>query len=118
MSDIKEIPINEINIENSGENCSASEPFALRILDASMSPEFEINHIIIVDPSITPKTDDYVLYETSNSLIIRKIDLGEKIVLKAYNSGFSDMIIENTSSILGVITQRSGTRRKFHKRYG
>ena len=33
MSDIKEIPINEINIENSGENCSASEPFALRILD-------------------------------------------------------------------------------------
>ena len=42
------------------------------------------------------KTDDYVLYETSNSLIIRKIDLGEKIVLKAYNSGFSDMIIEDT----------------------
>ena len=83
-----------------------------------MSPEFEINHIIIVDPSITPKTDDYVLYETSNSLIIRKIDLGEKITLKAYNSGFSDMIIEDTSSILGVITQRSGIRRKFHKRYG
>ena len=118
MSDITEIPINEINIENSGENCSASEPFALRILDSSMSPEFEINHIIIVDPSITPKTGDYVLYETSNSIIIRKIDLTEMIVLKAYNSGFSDMEIEDTNSILGVITQRSGTRRKFHKKYG
>ena len=80
MSDIKEIPINEINIENSGENCSASEPFALRILDASMSPEFEINHIIIVDPSITPKTGDYVLFETSNSIILRKIDLTKNIV--------------------------------------
>ena len=118
MSDIKEIPINEINIENSGENCSASEPFALRILDASMSPEFEINHIIIVDPSITPKTGDYVLLETSNSIILRKIDLTKNIVLKAYSSGFSDMEIKDTSSILGVVTQRSGTRRKFHKKYG
>ena len=85
---------------------------------SSVSPEFEINHIIIVDPSITPKTGDYVLFETSNSIILRKIDLTKNIVLKAYNSGFSDMEIKDTSSILGVVTQRSGTRRKFHKKYG
>ena len=117
MSDVK-IPINAGNIENSGENCSASEPFALRILDSSMSPEFEIDHIIIIDPSITPKTDDYVVYETKNSIIVRKIDISENIVLKAYNSSFDDIKIKDTKAILGVVTQRSGKKRKFHKRYG
>ena len=48
MNEIKEIPINAIDSQNSGENCSASEPFALRVLDQSMSPEFEIDHIIII----------------------------------------------------------------------
>ena len=116
MKDI-EIPINASNIENSGENCSASEPFALRILDSSMSPEFEIDHIIIIDPSITPKTGDYVVFETRNSIMVREINISEDIVLKAYNSSFDDIIIKDTESILGVVTQRSGKKRKFHKRY-
>ena len=72
MSEIKGIPINQIGTsDNSGESCSSSEPFALRVLDSSMSPEFEVDHIIIIDPSITPKTGDYVLYETNISLILR-----------------------------------------------
>ena len=112
-----EIPINASNIENSGENCSASEPFALRILDSSMSPEFEIDHIIIIDPSITPKTGDYVVFETRNSIIVREINISEDIVLKAYKSSFDDIIIKDTEAILGVVTQRSGKKRKFHKRY-
>ena len=84
MSKIKDIPIIiDGATENSGENCSASEPFALRVLDSSMSPEFEIDHIIIIDPSITPKTGDYVLYETSSSIILREIEVDDKITLKA-----------------------------------
>ena len=117
MSEIKEIPINAIDSQNSGENCSASEPFALRILDQSMSPEFEIDHIIIIDPSITPKNGDYVLYETSNSIIVREIKITESIVLSAHNPDFDDISIKDMSSILGVITQRSGKKRKFHKKY-
>lgn len=117
MSDIKKISVNAIGAENSGENCSASEPFALRILDSSMAPEFEINHIVIIDPSISPKDGDFVLFETSDSLIIRKIEITESMTLKALNPSFNDISIENTESILGVITQRSGKRRKFHKRY-
>jgi len=116
MKDI-EIPINARNVENSGENCSASEPFALRILDSSMSPEFEIDHIIIIDPGITPKTGDYVIFETKNSIIVRKIDISEDIVLKAYNSSFDDIKIKDTKAILGVVTQRSGKKREFHKKY-
>jgi len=114
MSKIKEIPI---NIDNNGENCSASEPFALRILDASMEPEFVMDNIIIVDPSASPKTGDFVLYETSSSIIIRQIYLDEKKVLKALNSKYEDIEIKDMSCILGVITQRSGKRRKYHKRY-
>ena len=118
MSDTKEIPIKLINSQNSGESCSASEPFALRILDKSMSPEFEIDNIIIIDPSVTPKTGDFVLYETSNSLIIREIHITEPaITLKAYSPDYSDISIDDTSAVLGVISQRSGKRRKFHKRY-
>ena len=30
MSEIKEIPINAIDSQNSGENCSASEPFCIK----------------------------------------------------------------------------------------
>ena len=118
MSKIKEIPINQVGTsDNSGENCSASEPFALRVLDSSMSPEFEVDHIIIIDPSITPKTGDYVLYETNSSLILREIEITDKIVLKALNSSFKELTIEDTTSVLGVVTQRSGKRRKFHKKY-
>tara|TARA_B110000014_G_scaffold169009_1_gene119839 strand:+ start:422 stop:778 length:357 start_codon:yes stop_codon:yes gene_type:complete len=117
MNEIKEIPINAIDSQNSGENCSASEPFALRVLDQSMSPEFEIDHIIIIDPSITPKNGDYVLYETSNSIIVREIKITESIVLSAHNPDFDDISIKDMSNILGVITQRSGKKRKFHKKY-
>ena len=117
MSEIKEIPIKAIDSLNSGENCSANEPFALRILDQSMFPEFEIDHIIIIDPSITPKNGDYVLYETNNSLIIREIKIDKNIILRAHNPNFDDISIKDTSSVLGVITQRSGKKRKFHKKY-
>ncbi len=117
MSDIKNIPINSIGNENSGENCAANEPFALRILDSSMSPEFEVDHIIIIDPSITPKNGDFVVFETKNSIIIREIIISDKTILKAYGEGFQDIEIDDTSSIIGVVTQRSGKRRKYHKRY-
>ena len=80
MSDIKDIPIQELGSENSGENCAANEPFALRILDSSMSPEFEVDHIIIIDPSITPKSGDFVVYETRSSIIIREIIISDKTV--------------------------------------
>ena len=118
MSEIKEIPIKTIGTsENSGESCSASEPFALRILDSSMSPEFEVDHIIIIDPSITPKTGDFVLYETNNSIILREIEVSDKIILKALIKSFKELHIKDMSSVLGVVTQRSGKRRKFHKKY-
>ena len=54
-------------IENS-ENCAAKEPFALRVQDSSMEPEFENGCIIIIDPSISPKTGDFVLFEKKDTI--------------------------------------------------
>ena len=64
---------------NEGENCAAKEPFALQVLDDSMYPEFEKDCIVIIDPSINAKNGDYVLYETDKSLILRKIEIINKI---------------------------------------
>ena len=38
-----------------------SEAFALKMLDESMTPEFRVNDVLVIDPSITPTPGDYVL---------------------------------------------------------
>jgi SOS-response transcriptional repressor LexA len=38
----------------------SEELFALRILGASMAPKFEEGDVVIIDPSIQPRLDDYV----------------------------------------------------------
>ena len=60
---------------------------------------------------------DFVVYETRSSIIIREITISNKMILKAYDKNLKDIEIQDTSSIIGVITQRSGKRRKYHKRY-
>jgi hypothetical protein len=71
---IKEIPINAIDAsENSGENCSASEPFALRILDSSMSPEFDNRSYNYCRSKYYSKNMVILYYmKLSNSLIIKE----------------------------------------------
>ena len=58
-----------------------------------------------------------MVYETRSSIIIREIMISDKMILKAYDKNLEDIEIQDTSSIIGVITQRSGKRRKYHKRY-
>ena len=38
--------------------------------------------------------------------------ISDKMILKAYDKNLEDIEIQDTSSIIGVITQRSGKRRK------
>ena len=100
-------------IENS-ENCAAKEPFALRVQDSSMEPEFENGCIIIIDPSISPKTGDFVLFEKKDTIILREIHiLDENIELKPLNPEFSSEIIKDKdykTHIIGVVTQRAGKK--------
>ena len=100
-------------------NCSASEPFALRVIGDDMAPEFRDGHIIIVDPGGHLASGCYVIARVDGEMIFRQliIDAG-RWLLRALAPGIDDMPLPNgQADIVGVISQRSGRRRSEHKRY-
>lgn len=99
-------------------SCSASEPFALRVLGDSMEPEFKDGCIIIIDPASNAEHGSYVLAQVEEEYIFRQlISENGRWYLQPLNSGYERTEIENASVIRGVIVQRAGTRRKDHKHY-
>ena len=100
-------------------NCSASEPFALRVIGEDMAPEFRDGHIIIVDPGGRVVSGCYVIAQLQGEMIFRQliIDAGQWS-LRALAPGIADLPLPNRQAdIVGVISQRSGKRRSEHKRY-
>ena len=98
--------------------CASNEPFALRVLGDSMEPEFKDGCVIIIDPAGAIESGKYVIAEIEGEYIFRQfIQEADKFYLKPVNSGYDSIEIPNASSVRGVITQRAGTRRKYHKRY-
>ena len=55
--------------------------FGLKIKDDSMSPEFEIGDVIIIDPDVEPQAGEFVIAKYGNQFIFRKYKLDN------YNSG-------------------------------
>ena len=53
--------------------CSGSEPFALRVLGDSMTPEFEDGAIIIIDPAGVVESGCYVLALHDGEYIFRQL---------------------------------------------
>jgi len=123
--------------------CTEAETFALRVLDDSMQPEFRRGCIIIVDPTGHAKDGSYVLAkcESGNTqnpkadkdpstaddateLLddyvfrqLKKLDT-DNWQLAALNPDYDSMAVSaDMKSIVGVIVQRAGTRRRYHKRY-
>lgn len=106
----------KISLEDTG--CEASEPFALRVLGDSMSPEFPDGSIIIIDPANDAQDGDYVIAEVEGEFIFRQLCVENgRYALKALNPGYPTLDITGIRSIKGVITQRAGTRRKHRKHY-
>jgi len=123
--------------------CVESEPFALQVLDDSMQPEFGKGCIILIDPTGRATNGSYVLVRLGDSpnsidstttdstldshnehlgaLVFRQlIDHGvEGWGLKALNEDYQSEARQSCelSDIVGVIVQRAGVRRKYHKRY-
>ena len=99
--------------------CIEAEPFALRIVDDSMEPEFAAGCIIIVDPTGVAKDGAFVLAEMDGAYIFRKLrrtDEGDSLV--ALNDRCPPVpIADGLESIRGVVVQRAGARRSYHKRY-
>jgi len=107
--------------------CTEAEPFALRVQDDSMQPEFRTGCIIVIDPTGRATDGSYVLADDGTNtddetegLVFRQLrrnDQGEWI-LRALNDRYPDIqTLENLSNIIGVIVQRAGVRRSYHKRY-
>ena len=100
-------------------NCGASEPFALRVIGDDMSPEFQDGHIIVIDPGGCVKNECYVVANTNDEFIFRQLFIvNDQYLLRAIQPGLEEITLPNgLQDIVGVVSQRSGRRRKEHKRY-
>ena len=101
-------------------SCGASEPFALRVIGDDMSPEFQDGHIIVIDPGGRVKDGCYVVATTAkDEYIFRQLFTENgRFVLKATQPGHEEIILNGgLDDIVGVVSQRSGRRRREHKRY-
>ncbi len=117
--------------------CVEAEPFALQVLDTSMQPEFRKGCIILIDPTGRATDGSYVLaqigYEKAaalapddpetaalNDVVFRQlvsVKAGEW-ALKALNEDAqAELLTCQLSDIIGVVVQRAGVRRRYHKRY-
>lgn len=107
--------------------CTEAEPFALRVLDDSMQPEFRRGCIILIDPTGRATDGSFVLADDGTSaedategLVFRQLCRGENggWSLCALNDRYPQIPTDgNLSSIMGVIVQRAGVRRSYHKHY-
>jgi len=123
--------------------CVEAETFALRVLDDSMEPEFRKGCIILIDPTGRARDGCYVLAKvqanTDNQdaqqahntppandesaleqYLFRQLKQhkNKRWYLQALNDAYRHDIIDvDIHDIEGVIVQRAGTRRSYHKHY-
>lgn len=101
-----------------GSSCSAAEPFALQTIDDSMEPEFATGCIIIIDPGHVARDGSYVFAVDNNGeYIFRQLRIhNERYYLQPLNDLYDTIEIQ-WQQIEGVITQRAGKKRSYHKHY-
>ena len=99
--------------------CVDSEPFALQVTDDSMEPEFQRGCIVVIDPTGVVENGAYVIAELEGELIFRRLRLeGRRAWLDALNRGYPSAQVEaGIGAVKGVVVQRAGKRRAYHKRY-
>jgi len=99
-------------------NCSASEPFALRVIGDDMAPEFVDGHIVIVDPGGRVTSGCFVIARRDDGVVLRRLDIeGGRYRLAALKAGVREVELKALDAIVGVVSQRAGKRRREHKRY-
>lgn len=102
-----------------GGSCSENEPFALQVTDDSMEPEFAAGCIIIIDPGTVVSDGCYVFAkDLKDAYIFRRLRIIDgNYFLEPLNPAYDTFQISGASRIKGVITQRAGKRRSYHKWY-
>jgi SOS-response transcriptional repressor LexA len=105
-----------VPLEVSG--CASAEPFALRVIGDSMTPEFNDGHIVIVDPAMTPQSGAFVIADYEGETTFRQYVVeGERRFLKPLNDAYPAIEVRSALRIRGVVVQRAGRRRSEHKHY-
>ena len=103
---------------NDSSTCSASEPFALRVIGNDMAPEFVDGHIIVIDPGGKLSAGCFVVAEYAGEMIFRQLIIDDGVYrLTATNPDLPEIVLGGVDDIVGVVSQRSGKRRSEHKRY-
>ena len=99
--------------------CIEAEPYALRVTDDSMAPEFPRGCVIIVDPTGVAGDGAFVLAEHEGNFVLRCLRMdGDDLWLEALGDGHAIIRPRNgLSAVRGVVVQRAGRRRRDHKRY-
>ena len=106
------------NMSSEG-SCSENEPYALQVIDDSMEPEFVKGCIIVIDPTGIVRDGAYVFaVDNKDEYIFRQLRIIEgKYILCALHEDYEAIEISGMKQIIGVITQRAGKRRSYHKWY-
>ena len=99
--------------------CSDAAPFALRVTDDSMEPEFRRGCIVIIDPTGHARDGAYVLAVVEGETIFRQLRVdGQRVWLEALKRTCPPLSLDaGISAVKGVVVQRAGARRRYHKRY-
>jgi DNA polymerase V len=99
--------------------CVDAEPFALQVTDDSMEPEFRRECIVVIDPTGVIRDGAYVFAEVDGGFIFRRLRLeGKRAWLEALNGAYPALELDRgVAAVKGVVVQRTGTRRRDHKRY-
>lgn len=100
-------------------DCSALEPYALRVIGDSMAPEFWDGCVVIVDPGHQAVPGAYVIVDNAtDEVMLRQLIVeNERRVLKALNPDYPDIEWSTPHRLRGVVVQRAGTRRAHRKHY-
>jgi phage repressor protein C with HTH and peptisase S24 domain len=104
----------------SQKGCTAgtTEPYALRVVGDSMSPEFENGHIIIVDPGVPPIHGAYLVVDYGGEILFGQYFLIEdRHWIHYLNNDYEPVELLTSFETKGVVVQRSTGRRKTLKHY-
>ncbi len=103
--------------ETAPTTCVDAEPYALRVTDASMAPEFPQGCVVIVDPTAEPAPGRFAVAETPSGLVLRRLAAAPGgWRLEALAPGV-EADSARPQDLRGVVTPRAGRRRRDHKRY-
>jgi len=103
---------------SSGCSAEVTEPFALRVLGASMLPEFTDGDIIIVDPGHPLCHGAFAVIEYKNEFFFGQyLEKQASKWMSFLNDEPNNFELESNFVVKGIVTQRSNGRRKHLKHY-